>query len=158
MNSDKNFEKLIQDLELDFSEIKIGGKYTSIIEHNGLVYISGQIPRVGDVIKVVGKVGTDVDLLQAQFAASISTMRALSLIKTQYGTLDVIDRVLQMNVFVHSSLDFTQQSEVADGASEIFYQVLGLNEGKHTRTSVGVCQLPKNAAVEISFVFAISKD
>ena len=61
-----------------------------------------------------------------------------------------------MNIFVHSAADFTQQSEVADGASEILYEVFGLNVGKHTRTSVGVSQLPKNAAVEISFVVAIS--
>ena len=40
---------------------------------------------------------------------------------------------------------------MADGASEILYQVLGPS-GAHTRTSVGVLQLPKNATVELDMV------
>ncbi|MFX5225832.1 RidA family protein, partial [Acinetobacter baumannii] len=50
---------------------------------------------------------------------------------------------------------FIQQSEVADGASEILYEILGLDTGRHTRTSVSVYQLPKNASVEINFIFAL---
>ncbi|MGX5320568.1 RidA family protein, partial [Acinetobacter baumannii] len=83
------------------------------------------------------------------------TMRALAILKQHYGTLDVIGKVLQMNVFVHSTSSFIQQSEVADGASEILYEILGLDTGRHTRTSVSVYQLPKNASVEINFIFAL---
>ena len=155
INCDICFDQAAEKLGFDFSEIKIGGKYTSLIEHQGLAYISGQIPRVGDVVQVTGKVGQEVNLIQAQLAARISTMRALAILKQHYGCLKIIQKILQVNIFVHSAADFTQQSEVADGASEILYEVFGLNVGKHTRTSVGVSQLPKNAAVEISFVVAI---
>ena len=157
MDKDLAFSKVQTKLGYDFSgEIKIGGKYTSLIEHNGLVFISGQIPRVGDTVQVCGKVGLDVDLSHAQLAASISTMRALAILKQHYATLNVIEKVLQMNVFVHSTSDFTQQSEVSDGASDILYEILGQETGQHTRTSVSVYQLPKNAAVEINFVIAIN--
>ncbi|PRN57287.1 RidA family protein [Acinetobacter baumannii] len=156
MGRDTVFLKVESRLGYDFSgDIKIGGKYTSLIEHAGLVFISGQIPRVGDTVQICGKVGLDVDLSDAQLAASISTMRALAILKQHYGTLDVIGKVLQMNVFVHSSSSFIQQSEVADGASEILYEILGLDTGRHTRTSVSVYQLPKNASVEINFIFAL---
>jgi enamine deaminase RidA (YjgF/YER057c/UK114 family) len=57
-------------------------------------------------------------------------------------------------VFVQCAQNFTQQSEVADGASEVLYAVLG-DAGVHTRTSVGVYQLPKNAAVEIDLIAAV---
>jgi len=52
---------------------------------------------------------------------------------------------------VRSAPNFNQQSEVADGASDVLVRVLGPS-GVHTRTSVGVLQLPKGAAVELDLV------
>jgi len=59
-----------------------------------------------------------------------------------------------MGVFVRSAPTFTQQSEVADAASDLLAAVLG-PIGVHSRTSVGVLQLPKGAAVEIEFIFKV---
>ncbi|MFP3755048.1 RidA family protein [Cupriavidus sp. SIMBA_020] len=47
----------------------------------------------------------------------------------------------RINAFVQSAPDFTIQSEVADGASDVLYSVLG-EVGIHTRSSIGVLQLP----------------
>ena len=44
---------------------------------------------------------------------------------------------------------------VANGASELLESLLGEN-GKHVRAAVGVNTLPKNATVEIEFVFEVS--
>ena len=57
-------------------------------------------------------------------------------------------QILRLTVYVRSAADFTQHSEVADGASNLLHEILG-SAGRHTRTSVGVLQLPKGAAVEI---------
>jgi enamine deaminase RidA (YjgF/YER057c/UK114 family) len=70
------------------------------------------------------------------------------------GSLNRIERMLRLGVFVHSSADFTRQSEVADAASDLLHEVFG-SCGGHARTAVGVCQLPKNAAVEIELTVAI---
>jgi enamine deaminase RidA (YjgF/YER057c/UK114 family) len=45
-------------------------------------------------------------------------------------------------------------SEVANGASDVFSHVLG-DAGKHTRTTVGVYQLPKNSAIEVDMIAAL---
>lgn len=55
---------------------------------------------------------------------------------------------------MQSAPTFTQQSEVADGASEVLFAVLG-EAGAHTRTSVGVLQLPKNATVEVDLIASV---
>ena len=78
-------------------------------------------------------------------------MRALALLAQSLGSLDRVQSILRISVYVQSAQDFTQQSEVADGASEVLYAVLG-QSGVHTRTSVGVYQLPKNAAVELDLI------
>ena len=133
------------------AELRIGGRYTSLVRDGRQLYLSGQIPRVGDQIAVVGVVGADVTLADAQRAAAICAVRALLLLQRELGSLDKLKAVLRLTVFVHCSADFTQHSEVADGASDLLWRVLG-PAGVHTRTSVGVLQLPKNAAVEVDLI------
>lgn len=133
----------------------IGGNYVPAVEHNGVVYISGQVPRVGTTITATGHVGEAVSLQQAQAAAEVCALRVLAILEQQYG-LDRIDKVLKLNVFTQSAADFTQQSEVADAASNLLAAVLGSRSGPHARTSVGVYQLPKNAAVELDATVALT--
>ncbi len=135
-------------------EILIGGDYVSTQRHGTQVFVSGQVPRVGATVVVTGRVGSEVSLADAQAAARICAMRALALLARELGTLDRITQLLKVGVFVQSAADFTQQSEVADAASALLREVLG-PAGTHTRTSVGVYQLPKNAAVELDLIAAV---
>ena len=152
---DEQFHDVARELGHSFEgEIRIGGNYVSLVENDGEIWISGQIPRVGDKVVVTGRAGTDVQLDQARVAAKICVMRALALLRQSLGSLECIRKVLRITVYVQSAQDFTQQSEVADGASEVLYAILG-QAGVHTRTSVGVYQLPKNAAVELDMVVAV---
>jgi enamine deaminase RidA (YjgF/YER057c/UK114 family) len=136
-------------------EIKIGGNYTSTVQHGDVVYVSGQVPRVGSTVVVTGRAGADVSLEQAQLGARICAMRALALLRQNLGSLDRIQQVMRVTVYTQSAADFTQQSEVADAASEVLHTVLGA-AGIHTRTSVGVAQLPKNATVEVDLIAAVT--
>jgi enamine deaminase RidA (YjgF/YER057c/UK114 family) len=135
--------------------IQIGGNYVSTVRHGDTVYVSGQVPRVGSTLVVTGRVGADVSLADAQKAAKVCALRALVLLAQALGSLDQVTQVLKLGVYVQSAPDFTQQSEVADAASEVLHTVLG-PAGKHTRTSVGVYQLPKNAPVEVDLVAAVA--
>lgn len=132
-------------------EIKIGGNYVPIVRDHHQVFVSGQIPRVGNTVVFTGAAGSEVDLKSAQTAAKICAMRALALLQRSLGSLDNVRSIVRITVFVRSAPDFTQQSEVADGASEVLFRVLG-DAGAHTRTSVGVLQLPKGATVEIDLI------
>ena len=136
------------------AEIKVGGSYVPLLRHGGEVFISGQIPRVGDKVVVTGKLGAEVSLANGQRAARICALRALALLRRELGTLDEVKKILRVSVYVHSAPDFTQQTEVADGASALLQEVLG-PAGVHTRTSVGVVQLPKGAAVEVDLIAAV---
>lgn len=137
-------------------EIRIGGHYVPVVRHGDQVFVSGQVPRVGNDVVVTGHVGGEVSLEQAQLAAKVCAMRALAVLRQTLGSLDDIERILRVTVFVQSAQGFTQQSEVADGASDLLHAVLG-EAGAHTRTSVGVLQLPKNAAVEVDLIAAVKQ-
>ena len=155
MTRDSRFKVEANALGYDFDgEIKIGGNYVSLIRDGNHVYVSGQIPRVGDTVVVTGAAGASTTLQQAQVAAKVCAMRALALLQRSLGSLDGIEAVLRITVYVQSAPSFTQQSEVADGASELLFRVLG-EAGAHTRTSVGVLQLPKNATVELDLIATV---
>ena len=152
MTADTRFQQVAQELGHDFSgEIKIGGHYTPVISDGHQLYVSGQIPRVGDDVLFVGAVGDTFDVAQGQQAAAICAMRALAFLQRAVGSLDAICAILRITVYVRSAPAFTQQSEVADGASDVLRRVLG-SCGVHARTSVGVMQLPKGAAVELDLI------
>lgn len=151
MTPDEKYQAAQQRLGYQLDEFKIGGNYTPLVRDGNHLYISGQIPRVGDAIVLPGKVGASLTVAQAQIAAGISALRCLGLLKQALGSLDKVRAIPRITVYVRSAEDFDQQSEVANGASDLLHEILGA-AGAHTRTSVGVMQLPKSAAVEVDMI------
>ncbi|KZK25978.1 hypothetical protein A4F85_27745 [Delftia sp. GW456-R20] len=152
MTADERFAQAALELGHRFDgEIKIGGNYSPVVRDGQQLFVSGQIPRVGDEVLYVGTVGAGIDLASARTAAAICAMRALAFVQRAAGSLDAVRAVARITVYVRSAPDFTQQSEVADGASDLIARVLGPVRA-HTRTSVGVLQLPKGAAVELDLI------
>ncbi len=155
---DELFEQLAREHGVDADEeVRPGANYEVVTQHGDQIFVSGQIPRVRGVIVGTGRVGESATLEQGRAAARVSILRVLSILRRSLGSLNHVHKVLRMTVYVQSAGDFTQQSEVADAASDILYRVFAPTGG-HTRTSVGVYQLPKNAAVEIDLVAVAKPD
>jgi len=133
------------------AEIKVGGNYVPFIVSGSSIHVSGQISRLDASVVLEGRAGAGVSLAQAQRAAKVSAVRALAVLRKAAGGLERIKAIAHVTVFTQCSDTFTQQSEVADGASDALVAVLG-DAGRHTRTSIGVYQLPKNATVELELV------
>lgn len=128
--------------------------YIPAVVHNGLLYISGQLPMQNGQLTQTGQVGKDVSLEQAYEAAKVCTLNALSIAKDTLGSLEKIERVIRVGGFVASSADFFDQPKVINGASEFLGELLE-EKGRHARAAVGVNALPLNAAVEVEFIFAV---
>jgi arylformamidase len=131
-----------------------GGAYTPVVVHGGQAWVSGQLPRLDGEVKFIGKVGAEFSLAEGREAARLSAMQCLAALDAALGGLDRIERLIKVNAFVAVAPGFTQISAVTDGASECFAQVLG-ERGQHARTSLGVAELPRDAAVEIEVIAAV---
>jgi enamine deaminase RidA (YjgF/YER057c/UK114 family) len=152
-----NVETRLSELSIDLPvEAAAGGKYAPATVHADLAYVSGQLPRDGDKVLAVGAVGRECTPADAKLGARLAFLRSLAALKLTLGSLDRVERVLKLSVFVHSAPDFTGHSAVADGASEVIYQLFGPERGAHARTSVGVAQLPRGGAVEVEVLFALN--
>ena len=113
----------------------------AVVVHNGVAYVSGQLPRIDGRITCLGRLGESVSLEQGIEAASVCALNALAVLEAALGSLDKIERFLKVTGFVASSPDFTQQPKVIDGASRIFHERLW-RIGRHARSAIGVAALP----------------
>jgi enamine deaminase RidA (YjgF/YER057c/UK114 family) len=127
--------------------------YVPAVEANGLLHISGQLPfDQGQLL--TGRLGEDRDLEFGERAARLCGIMLLAQIRAALGSLDRVERIVKLGVFVNSAGAFTDQPKVANGASELMQQVFG-EAGRHARSAVGVPVLPLGAAVEIDAVIAV---
>jgi enamine deaminase RidA (YjgF/YER057c/UK114 family) len=79
----------------------------------------------------------------------------LGAVQSIIGSVDTIIGVVRVGVFVSSDTTFTQQPQVANGASELLLELFG-EPGKHVRAAVGVNTLPLDASVEVEFIFELA--
>lgn len=127
--------------------------YVPAVEANGLLHISGQLPfEEGELM--TGRLGEDRDLDYGRRAAERCGIMLLAQMRLALGSLDRVERVVKLGVFVNSAPSFTDQPKVANGASELMERVFG-DIGRHARSAVGVPVLPLGAAVEIDAVVAV---
>ena len=57
---------------------------------------------------------------------------------------------------VNSTLDFTDQHLVINGASDLLHEIFGKDgDGYHARSALGFAALPTGAAVEVEAIFEI---
>ncbi len=133
-----------------------GARYAAVVVHDGLAYVSGQLPREGDRVVAKGKLGRDIDIAAAQHGARVALLRALAALRDELGDLARVRQILKLTVYVNSAEDFLDHSAVADGASTLIYDLLGPELGRHARTSVGVAQLPRDGCCELDLVAALA--
>ncbi len=117
-----------------------------------LVWTSGQLPLVGGQLVATGKLGDQVSTDTGREAARMAALNAVAAVAHEVGGIDNVRRVLRVVVYVASSVDFTGQPVVANGASELLEEIFGPEDGAHVRSAVGVSVLPLDAPVEVELI------
>lgn len=126
----------------------------AVVVHEGTARTSGQLPRIAGELTCRGRLGDTVGVEEGRAAAEVCALNALAVLEAALGSLDRVRRVLTVTGYVASTPDFDQQPAVVDGASDLLYRVFG-DDGRHTRSAVGVAALPRGGAVEIEVTVAI---
>lgn len=108
------------------------GPYSQAVEHNGIIYCSGQIPLDPDTMELVGENAAE----QAE-----QVMKNLSAVLEEAGS--DFSKVLKCTIFLDSMDDFGAVNEVYGGY---------FTSDPPARATVAVQTLPKNVMVEISCI------
>ena len=125
--------------------------YVPAVRTGRYVYTSGQLPMVNGKLPAVGKVGDEVSAQDAAGMARTCALNALAAAASAAGGLEAIRRIVKVTGFVASAPGFGGQAQVINGASELLIEVFG-EDGKHSRSAIGVAELPLNAPVEVELI------
>ena len=128
--------------------------YVAAVEQGGLLHISGQVSFAEDGNLILGRLGENMNLERGTEAARRCGIMLLAQMKAALGSLDRVERIVKLGVFVNSAPTFTDQPKVANGASELMQDVFG-EAGRHARSAVGVAVLPLGVAVEVDAIVAV---
>ena len=132
-----------------------GANYVPFVRTGDLVFLTGQLAQWNGERRFVGKLGREFGVEEGQQAARLCALNLVAHLATAVeGDLDRVRRCVRVAGFVNSTPDFVAQSQVVNGASDLFVQVFG-DAGRHARMAVGVAALPYDVAVEVEGVFEI---
>jgi enamine deaminase RidA (YjgF/YER057c/UK114 family) len=126
------------------------GNYVGCVVVGDMVHVGGHGPIDGTPV-LRGKVGADLTLEEGRRAASITALSILATLRADLGDLDRIERFVKVFGMVNVAPGFTRTPEVIDGCSDLLVDVFG-EAGRHTRSAVGMAELPFGIAVEIELI------
>ena len=111
------------------------GTYSQAVNHNGLVFISGQIPLIPETM----------EMISADIEAQIRRVfENLSAICTAAG--GSLDDIVKLTVFLTDMGNFSQVNAIMEQYFSAPYPA---------RAAVGVSELPKGAEVEMDAILAL---
>ncbi len=125
------------------------GFYVPVLKTGNLVVTSGQLPFMGKELVFKGKVGSEIHEEDGINAARICVLNALAQIKACVGDLDRVRQIVRLEGFVQSAAKFRNQPHILNGASQFLVEIFG-DKGRHTRTAIGVSEMPLDAAVQVA--------
>ncbi len=132
--------------------------YVPFVRTGNLVVISGQIcfgldGKLADAH--TGKLGAEVSVEDGVAAARLCALNVLAQLQAAIGDLDHgLVQCVRLGGFINAVPSFSGLAGIMNGASDAMVEILG-DMGRHARSTVGVAELPLDAAVEVEALFEV---
>jgi enamine deaminase RidA (YjgF/YER057c/UK114 family) len=149
------WHKRLSELGIELPEVaKPVAAYVPAVKAGRQIFTSGQLPMKNGQLMAIGHVGVSVTIEDATACARQCALNALAAINSVVD-LNKVTQIVKVTGYISSGPDFTQQSAIMNGASDLLLEIFG-DSGKHARTSISVSSLPLGAPVEVELVVRIS--
>ena len=131
--------------------------YVPFVRTGNLLIISGQLclgpdGKLSDRHK--GKLGAEIAPEVGIEAARLCGINLLAQLKRAVGDWSRVARCVRLGGFINATPNFAGLAPVMNGASDLMVAILGEN-GRHARSTIGVAELPLDAAVEVEGMFEV---
>jgi len=127
---------------LPFRLVRVLGTRATVSGH-------GPLNPDGTLAPPFGKVGRDLSVEQGYRAARLTALAILGSIEREIGDLDRVRAWVRVFGMVNSATGFSQQPRVINGFSDLILELFGPECGAHSRSAVGMAELPFDLPVEI---------
>ena len=149
------YDKLTQ-LGIELPPVSVpAAAYVPFAKTGNLVFLSGHVAKK-DGKPWVGKLGENITTEEGKLAARAVAVDLLGTLHAATGDLNKITRIVKVMSLVNSTLSFTEQHLVTNGASELLADVFGADKGAHARSAFGVAQIPMGCCVEIELIAEVA--
>ena len=120
----ENIDAKLAEMGLELPETPAPqANYVPYVISGKTVYVSGQISQDHNGL-IKGKLGADMDAAVGAAAAKTCALSLLAQVKAACdGDLSRLARVVKLTGFVNSTLEFTQQPQVINGASDLLVEL-----------------------------------
>jgi YjgF/chorismate_mutase-like, putative endoribonuclease len=127
---------------LPFEFVRVRGNRALISGH-------GPTNADGTLALPLGKVGRELTIEEGYTAARLTALSILGSLERALGDLDRITAWLRVFGMVNSAPGFVRQPAVINGFSDLILDLFGPEIGAHSRSAVGLAELPFEIPVEI---------
>lgn len=124
-------------------------QFVRIVGTRALVSGHGPQSPDGSIAQPLGKVGREVSVAQGYDAARLTALSILGSLQRALGDLDRISAWSRVFGMVNSAPGFNRQPSVINGFSDLILELYGPEVGAHSRSAVGLAELPFDIPVEI---------
>lgn len=124
-------------------------QFVRIVGTRALIAGHGPQNPDGSIVATLGKVGREVSLEQGVAAARLTALAILGSLHRALGDLDRITAWSRLFGMVNSAPGFNRQPAVINGCSDLILELFGPEIGAHSRSAVGMAELPFDIPVEI---------
>lgn len=131
---------------------------TSAVLIGETLYVSGHGAQLLDDagLPLRGKVGGELTEEQGYAVARALAIKMLATVKSHIGDLDRVRRVVKIVGMVNAVAEFERPNMVINGASDLLFEVFGVEIGCHARSTLCVGGLVGNQPVEIEGIFHVA--
>ena len=129
--------------------VKLPFQFVRIVGQRALISGHGPQNADGSLASPLGKLGRELTVEQGYAAARLTALSILGSLQRALGDLDRISAWTRLFGMVNSAPDFNRQPAVINGCSDLILELFGPEVGAHSRSAVGMAELPFNFPVEI---------
>lgn len=130
------------------------GSYVPYVRTGNQVWIT-QGPILGDELHFEGKLGREFGVEEGRACARMVILNVITCLRQACGgDLDRVVRAIRCVGVMNATDDFTQHSQVMNGASDLLVEIFG-EKGRHARLAYGCSSLPADLAVDIEAIFEV---
>ena len=129
--------------------VKLPFQFVRIVGERAMISGHGPQNPDGTLAAPLGKLGRELTVEQGYAAARLTALSILGSLKRALGDLDRVTAWSRLFGMVNSAPDFNRQPAVINGCSDLILELYGPEVGAHSRSAVGMAELPFNIPVEI---------
>ncbi|MDM0008599.1 RidA family protein [Variovorax sp. J22G73] len=124
-------------------------QFVRVVGRRALISGHGPLAADGTIAAPLGKLGREVSVEQGYMAARLTALAMLGSLQRALGDLDRITAWTRVFGMVACAPGFDKQPAVINGFSDLILELFGPDIGAHSRSAVGMAELPFNIPVEI---------